>query len=378
MADSNELGSASRRLSVVTNHLIPIGFSPARADSVELCSASSMDDRFHKVHGEVPTHEVVWKKTDFFGEGDNKEFVDIIYEKALDEGIAKITINRPERRNAFRPQTVKELMRAFNDARDDSSVGVIILTGKGTKAFCSGGDQALRTQDGYADPNDVGRLNVLDLQVQIRRLPKPVIAMLVPEVDLFDFGLSQVAGYAVGGGHILHMVCDLTIAADNAIFGQTGPKVGSFDAGYGSSIMSRLVIELTITAMQYPKSNKHRLIKVYECIQVGPKKAREMWFMTRFYTASEAEKMGLINTVVPLEDLEKETVKWCREILRNSPTAIRVLKAALNAVDDGHAGLQGLGGDATLLFYGTEEATEGRTAYMHRRPPDFSKFHRRP
>ncbi|CAD5315916.1 1,4-dihydroxy-2-naphthoyl-CoA synthase, peroxisomal [Arabidopsis thaliana] len=337
MADSNEVGSASRRISVITNHLIPIGFSPARVDSVELCSASSMDDRFHKVHGEVPTHEVVWKKADFFGEGDNKEFVDIIYEKALDEGIAKITINRPERRNAFRPQTVKELMRAFNDARDDSSVGVIILTGKGTKAFCSGGDQALRTQDGYADPNDVGRLNVLDLQVQIRRLPKPVIAM--------------VAGYAVGGGHILHMVCDLTIAADNAIFGQTGPKVGSFDAGYGSSIMSRLV---------------------------GPKKAREMWFMTRFYTASEAEKMGLINTVVPLEDLEKETVKWCREILRNSPTAIRVLKAALNAVDDGHAGLQGLGGDATLLFYGTEEATEGRTAYMHRRPPDFSKFPRRP
>ncbi|CAL9238059.1 unnamed protein product [Arabidopsis halleri] len=337
MADSKELGSASRRISVVTNHLIPIGFSPTRVDSVELCSASSIDDSFHKVHGEVPTHEVVWKKAEFFGDGDNKEFVDIIYEKALDEGIAKITINRPERRNAFRPQTVKELMRAFNDARDDSSVGVIILTGKGTKAFCSGGDQALRTQDGYADPNDVGRLNVLDLQVQIRRLPKPVIAM--------------VAGYAVGGGHILHMVCDLTIAADNAIFGQTGPKVGSFDAGYGSSIMSRLV---------------------------GPKKAREMWFMTRFYTAPEAEKMGLINTVVPLRDLEKETVKWCREILRNSPTAIRVLKASLNAVDDGHAGLQGLGGNATLLFYGTEEAIEGRTAYMHRRPPDFSKFPRRP
>ncbi|KAG7585141.1 1-4-Dihydroxy-2-naphthoyl-CoA synthase MenB [Arabidopsis thaliana x Arabidopsis arenosa] len=337
MADSKELGSASRRISVVTNHLIPIGFNPTCVDSVELCSASSMDDSFHKVHGEVPTHEVVWKKAEFFGDGDNKEFVDIIYEKALDEGIAKITINRPERRNAFRPQTVKELMRAFNDARDDSSVGVIILTGKGTKAFCSGGDQALRTQDGYADPNDVGRLNVLDLQIQIRRLPKPVIAM--------------VAGYAVGGGHILHMVCDLTIAADNAIFGQTGPKVGSFDAGYGSSIMSRLV---------------------------GPKKAREMWFMTRFYTASEAEKMGLINTVVPLEMLEKETVKWCREILRNSPTAIRVLKAALNAVDDGHAGLQGLGGDATLLFYGTEEAIEGRTAYMQRRPPDFSKFPRRP
>ncbi|EOA35419.1 hypothetical protein CARUB_v10020619mg [Capsella rubella] len=336
MADSKELGTATRRMSVVTNHLSPMGLGSSRVDSVELCIASSMNDSFHKVHGEVPTHEVVWKKAELFGDGE-KEFFDVIYEKALDEGIAKITINRPERRNAFRPQTVKELMRAFDDARDDSSVGVIILTGKGTKAFCSGGDQALRTPDGYADPNDVGRLNVLDLQVQIRRLPKPVIAM--------------VAGYAVGGGHILHMVCDLTIAADNAIFGQTGPKVGSFDAGYGSSIMSRLV---------------------------GPKKAREMWFMTRFYTASEAEKMGLINTVVPLEDLEKETVKWCREILRNSPTAIRVLKAALNAVDDGHAGLQGLGGDATLLFYGTEEATEGRTAYMQRRPPDFSKFPRRP
>ncbi|XP_010510939.1 PREDICTED: 1,4-dihydroxy-2-naphthoyl-CoA synthase, peroxisomal [Camelina sativa] len=338
MADSKELGTASRRMSVVTNHLSPIGLSSGRVDSVKLCIASSMNDNFHKVHGEVPTHQVVWKKAEFFGDGEeHKEFVDVIYEKALDEGIAKITINRPERRNAFRPQTVKELMRAFNDARDDSSIGVIILTGKGTKAFCSGGDQALRTPDGYADPNDVGRLNVLDLQIQIRRLPKPVIAM--------------VAGYAVGGGHILHMVCDLTIAADNAIFGQTGPKVGSFDAGYGSSIMSRLV---------------------------GPKKAREMWFMTRFYTASEADKMGLINTVVPLDDLEKETVKWCREILRNSPTAIRVLKAALSAVDDGHAGLQGLGGDATLLFYGTEEATEGRTAYMQRRPPDFSKFPRRP
>ncbi|ESQ29439.1 hypothetical protein EUTSA_v10023583mg [Eutrema salsugineum] len=335
MADSKELGTANRRISTVTNHLIPL--IPTRVNSVELCTASSMDDNYHKVHGEVPTHEVVWEKADFVGDGERKEFVDVIYEKAVGEGIAKITINRPERRNAFRPQTVKELMIAFNDARDDSSVGVIILTGKGTKAFCSGGDQAFRTPDGYADPKDVGRLNVLDLQVQIRRLPKPVIAM--------------VAGYAVGGGHILHMVCDLTIAADNAIFGQTGPKVGSFDAGYGSSIMSRLV---------------------------GPKKAREMWFMTRFYTASEAEKMGLINTIVPLEDLEKETVKWCREILRNSPTAIRVLKAALNAVDDGHAGLQGLGGDATLLFYGTEEATEGRTAYMQRRPPDFSKFPRRP
>ncbi|XP_071928378.1 1,4-dihydroxy-2-naphthoyl-CoA synthase, peroxisomal-like isoform X2 [Coffea arabica] len=221
--------------------------------------------------------------------------------------------------------------------RDDGSVGVIILTGKGTKAFCSGGDQSMRSKDGYADKESFGRLNVLDLQVQIRRLPKPVIAM--------------VAGYAIGGGHVLHMVCDLTIAAENAIFGQTGPKVGSFDAGYGSSIMSRLV---------------------------GPKKAREMWFLTRFYTASEAEKMGLVNTVVPLEKLEEETVKWCREILRNSPTAIRVLKAALNAVDDGHAGLQELGGNATLIFYGTEEGNEGKNAYLQHRPPNFSKFPRLP
>uniref|UniRef100_A0A453F667 1,4-dihydroxy-2-naphthoyl-CoA synthase n=1 Tax=Aegilops tauschii subsp. strangulata TaxID=200361 RepID=A0A453F667_AEGTS len=249
----------------------------------------------------------------------------------------KITINRPDRRNAFRPLTVKELMRAFSDARDDSSIGVVILTGNGSKAFCSGGDQALRDSDGYVDFDSFGRLNVLDLQVQIRRLPKPVIAM--------------VAGYAVGGGHVLHMVCDLTIAADNAIFGQTGPKVGSFDAGYGSSIMSRLV---------------------------GPKKAREMWFLSRFYAAEEAERMGLVNVVVPLADLERETVKWCRQILRNSPTAIRVLKSALNAADDGHAGLQELGGNATLIFYGTEEAKEGKNAYMERRRPDFSKFPRKP
>ncbi|KAF7809303.1 1,4-dihydroxy-2-naphthoyl-CoA synthase, peroxisomal [Senna tora] len=241
--------------------------------------------------------------------------------------VLQITINRPERRNAFGPHTIKELIRAFNDARDDSSVGVIILTGK---AFCSGGDQKLGTKDAYAD-------NWLDLQVQIRRLPKPVIAM--------------VAGFAIGGEQMLHMMCDLTIAADNAIFGQIGPKVGSFDAGYGSSIMSRLI---------------------------GPKKAREMWFLTRFYNADEAEKMGLVNTVVPLEKLEKERVKWCREILRNSPTAIRVLKSALNAEDDGHAGLQELGGNATLIFYGTEEANEGKTAFMQRRAPEFSKFHRKP
>lgn len=268
---------------------------------------------------------------------DGKDFVDILYEKSVGEGIAKITINRPDRRNAFRPLTVKELMRAFSDARDDSSIGVVILTGKGSEAFCSGGDQALRDSDGYVDFDSFGRLNVLDLQVQIRRLPKPVIAM--------------VAGYAVGGGHVLHMVCDITIAADNAIFGQTGPKVGSFDAGYGSSIMSRLV---------------------------GPKKAREMWFLSRFYAADEAERIGLVNVVVPLVDLERETVKWCRQILRNSPTAIRVLKSALNAVDDGHAGLQELGGNATLIFYGTEEAKEGKNAYMERRRPDFSKFPRKP
>ncbi|GMQ09303.1 hypothetical protein CsSME_00052727 [Camellia sinensis var. sinensis] len=341
----NEINTMKRRLASVTNHIAPMSISgsiglcncsaSSSSSSFSSSSSSSMNDRYHRIHGEVPTHDPVWRLVDCDENG--KEFTDIVYEKADGESIAKITINRQERRNAFRPHTIKELIHAFNDARDDSSVGVIILTGKGTKAFCSGGDQALRSKDGYADYENFGRLNVLDLQVQIRRLPKPVIAM--------------VAGYAVGGGHVLHMVCDLTIAADNAIFGQTGPKVGSFDAGYGSSIMSRLV---------------------------GPKKAREMWFLARFYTASEAEKMGLVNTVVPLEKLEQETVKWCREILRNSPTAIRVLKAALNAVDDGHSGLQELGGNATLMFYGTEEGNEGKMAYMERRRPEFSKFPRRP
>lgn len=339
----NDLNTVRRRVAAVANHLLPpphSSYTPTTTiSSIALsnCSSASknsMNDSYHRIHGEVPSHVPVWKiACDELG----KEFTDIIYEKTVGEGIAKITINRPERRNAFRPQTIKELIRAFNDARDDNLVGVIILTGKGTKAFCSGGDQALRSKEGYTDYENFGRLNVLDLQVQIRRLPKPVIAM--------------VAGYAVGGGHVLHMVCDLTIAADNAIFGQTGPKVGSFDAGYGSSIMSRLV---------------------------GPKKAREMWFLSRFYTASEAEKMGLVNAVVPLEKLEHETVKWCREILRNSPTAIRVLKSALNAVDDGHAGLQELGGNATLIFYGTEEGNEGKTAYMDHRRPDFTKFPRLP
>ncbi|KAL6007022.1 hypothetical protein ACLOJK_032518 [Asimina triloba] len=288
--------TASRRLASIIRHVL-LPLSAASSPPLLRRCCTSMDNSYHRIHGEVPTHPPSWRVV--ASDDSGKEFTDIIYEKAVGEGIAKITINRPEIRNAFRPYTVKELMRAFNDARDDCCIGVIILTGQGTKAFCSGGDQAVRGKHGYADFDNVGRLNVLDLQVQIRRLPKPVIAM--------------VAGYAVGGGHILHMVCDLTIAADNAIFGQTGPKVGSFDAGYGSSIMSRLV---------------------------GPKKAREMWYLSRFYTASEAEKMGLVNIVVPLENLERETVKWCREILRNSPTAIRVLKSALNAADDGHAGIQ--------------------------------------
>ncbi|CAK9182754.1 unnamed protein product [Ilex paraguariensis] len=252
-----ELETVRRRVSSVASHLLPADSASSRGGVVgsNRCSAP-MNDSYHRIHGEVPSHEPVWS---IACDESGKEYTDIVYEKAVGEAIAKVTINRPERRNAFRPRTIKELIRAFNDARDDSSVGVIILTGQGTNAFCSGGDQALRSKDGYADYENFGRLNVLDLQVQIRRLPKPVIAM--------------VAGYAVGGGHVLQMVCDLTIAADNAIFGQTGPKVGSFDAGYGCSIMSRLV---------------------------GPKKAREMWFLARFYTASEAEKMGLVNTVVPV------------------------------------------------------------------------------
>ncbi|KAE8716548.1 1,4-dihydroxy-2-naphthoyl-CoA synthase [Hibiscus syriacus] len=315
-----DLNAVTRRIATISNHLLlPISSgsnSGSSGGSIGLCNAF-MDDSYHRIHGEVASHEVEWKSAcDEY----DKEFTDIIYEKAVGEGIAKITINRPERRNAFRPQTIKELIRAFNDARDDSSIGVIILTGKGTKAFCSGGDQKLRKADGYADFEHFGRLNVLDLQVQIRRLLKPVIAM--------------VAGYAVGGGHVLHMC-----------------MVSSFFL----SVFDLETIKL-----------------------VGPKKAREMWFLARFYTASEAEKMGLVNAVVPLEKLEQETIKWCREILRNSPTAIRVLKSSLNAVDDGHAGLQELGGNATLIFYGTEEGNEGKTAYVQHRRPDFSKFPRRP
>jgi len=264
-----------------------------------------------------------------------KTYTDILYEKA--EGIAKITINRPHVRNAFRPLTVMEMMDAFADAREDRNIGVVILTGAGTEAFCSGGDQKVRGDGGYVGDDQVPRLNVLDLQRQIRYLPKPVIAM--------------VAGYAIGGGHVLHLVCDLTIAADNAIFGQTGPKVGSFDAGYGATLLARTV---------------------------GIKKAKEIWFLCRQYTAQEALEMGLVNAVVPLDKLEETTVQWAREILKKSPTAIRFLKAAFNADTDGLAGLQQLAGDATLLFYLTDEAKEGKNAFLEKREPDFSKFPRFP
>src|SRR3954447_12432262 len=268
------------------------------------------------------------------------DYEDIRYETA--EGIAKLTINRPEVRNAFRPQTLIELADAFNRAREDLDIGVIILTGEGPLAFCSGGDQRVRGDTGYlaedeAAKRGVGRFHVTDLQVQIRRTPKPVIAM--------------VAGYAVGGGHVLHVVCDLTIAADNARFGQTGPRVGSFDGGYGAALLASLV---------------------------GPKKAKEIWFLCRQYSAEEALDMGLVNRVVPLEELEEETVAWCREMLELSPFSLRLLKASFNAAEDGLAGIQQLAHDANLLFYGSEEAQEGRNAYREKRRPDFGKFPKRP
>jgi naphthoate synthase len=254
------------------------------------------------------------------------------------DGIAKITINRPQVRNAFTPVTVKEMMVAFEVARDDSDIGVIVLTGKGKDAFCSGGDQKVRGDTGYKDSSTgLNRLNVLDLQRQIRTLPKPVVAM--------------VAGYAIGGGHVLHVVCDLTIAADNAKFGQTGPKVGSFDGGFGASYLSRMV---------------------------GQKKAREIWYLCRQYSAQEALDMGLVNCVVPYAELETETIKWCKEMLDHSPLALRCLKSALNADCDGQAGLQELAGNATLLFYMSEEAQEGKKAFIEKRKPDFSKFPRQP
>jgi len=272
------------------------------------------------------------------------EYRDIRYEISTGEesGIAKITIDRPHKRNAFRPQTLFELSDAMNRARDDDRIGVIVLTGQGDLAFCSGGDQVIRGDDGYIGDDDVadkgiGRLNVLDLQIQIRRTPKPVIAM--------------VAGYAIGGGHVLHVVCDLTIAADNARFGQTGPKVGSFDGGYGSGLLARTI---------------------------GQKRSREVWYTCRQYGAEQAFDWGLANAVVPIEDLEIETVRWAKDMLALSPLALRMLKASHNAADDGLAGVQQLAGDATLLFYMTEEAQEGRDAYKDKRAPDFGQFPRRP
>jgi naphthoate synthase len=279
--------------------------------------------------------------------GDDRDYSDIRYEVATPPGmdgvqIAKLTICRPEVHNAFRPRTLIELADAFDRAREDLSVGVIVLTGEGDQAFCSGGDQRVRGDTGYLAEDDaakqgVGRFHVTDLQVQMRRLPKPIVAM--------------VAGYAIGGGHVLHVVCDLTIAADNARFGQTGPKVGSFDGGFGSSVLSRLV---------------------------GPKKAKEIWFLCRQYDAPQALDMGLVNTVVPLEDLEVETVQWCTEMLRLSPFALRLLKASFHADEDGLAGIQQLAHDTNLLFYGAAEAQEGREAYKAKRTPDFSQFPRRP
>ena len=270
------------------------------------------------------------------GPGPDKPWSDIRYETA--EGIAKITIDRPEVRNAFRPETVVELSNAFERAREDTEIGVIVLTGEGPLAFCSGGDQRVRGDSGYvAAGAAVGRFHVTDLHLQIRRLPKPVVAM--------------VAGYAVGGGHVLHVLCDLTIAADNSRFGQTGPQVGSFDGGFGASLLAA---------------------------QVGPKKAKEIWFLCRQYSAAEALDMGLVNTVVPLEELEEETVRWCREMLALSPFSLRLLKASFNAAEDGLAGIQQLAHDANLLFYMSDEAQEGRDAYREKRPPDFGKFPKRP
>jgi len=273
-----------------------------------------------------------WKST--------KNYKDIFYEKS--NGIAKITINRPEVRNAFRPETVLEMYEAFNDAREDSKTGVILLTGKGPSkdgkyAFCSGGDQKIRGDKGYVGKDGVPRLNILDVQKQIRSIPKPVIAL--------------VAGYAIGGGHVLHIICDLTIAAENAIFGQTGPKVGSFDGGFGASYLARLV---------------------------GQKKAREIWYLCRQYNANEAYEMGLVNKIVPVDKLEEEGVKWAKEILEKSPLSIRLLKSSFNAELDGQAGIQELAGNATLLYYMSEEAQEGKKAYLEKRKPDFSKFKRVP
>jgi naphthoate synthase len=272
--------------------------------------------------------EIIWNR--------HPGYEDIHYETCA-EGIAKVTINRPEVHNAFRPRTVQEMIGAFDEARDDASIGAVILTGAGTEAFCSGGDQRVRGKGGYVGADGIPRLNVLDLQMRIRYLPKPVIA--------------SVAGYAVGGGHVLHLVCDLTIAADNARFGQTGPRVGSFDAGFGSSYLARVV---------------------------GQKKAREIWFLCRQYDAKAALEMGLVNTVVPLADLEATTIQWCREMLALSPTALRMLKLAMNADCDGQTGLMALAGSATLMYYTTDEGREGKEAFLEKRKPEFGKFPRYP
>jgi naphthoate synthase len=288
-----------------------------------------------------PSYSSIVAACDWVSVGDYRD-IKLEFSTGEDAGIAKITINRPEKRNAFRPQTVQEMLHALDIARDDQSIGVVILTGQGDWAFCSGGDQMIRGDDGYIGDDavaqaGVGRLNVLDLQIAIRRIPKPVIAM--------------VAGYSIGGGHVLHVVCDLSIAADNARFGQTGPKVGSFDGGYGSGLLAR---------------------------HIGQKRSREVWYLCRQYGAAQAYDWGLVNQVVPLVDLELETVQWCREILALSPLALRMLKASHNAADDGLAGVQQLAGDATLLFYMSEEGQEGRNAYKERRRPDFSKYPKRP
>jgi len=272
---------------------------------------------------------------EWIGDGD---YADIRYERSRDPGIAKITIARPEVRNAFRPQTVVELAEAFTRAREDPAVGVVILTGEGPDAFCSGGDQRVRGETGYeSEPGTVGRFHVTDLHLQMRRLPKPVVAM--------------VAGYAIGGGHVLHVLCDLTIAAENARFGQSGPRVGSFDGGYGASILAA---------------------------QVGQKRAKEIWLLCRQYDARQALEWGLVNAVVPLDRLEQETVAWCREMLALSPLSLRLIKAGFNAAEDGLAGIQQLAHDANLLLYASEEAGEGRRAFVEKRPPDFSRFPRRP
>lgn len=291
-----------------------------------------MDDAREHPRGADPADEPIRPALDWRPSG---EWEDIAYETA--EGIAKITIDRPEVRNAFRPKTLFELSRALDLARDDPGIGAIILTGRGPLAFCSGGDQRVRGDDGYRDERGIGRLNVLDLQVQIRRLPKPVVAM--------------VAGYAIGGGHVLHLVCDLTIAAENAVFGQTGPRVGSFDAGFGAGLLARTI---------------------------GLKRAKEVWFLCRRYDARRALEWGLVNAVVPLERLEEETVAWCKEMLALSPLALRLLKAGFNADIDGLTGVQQLAGDATLLYYMSDEAQEGRDAFLEERRPDFSRFPRRP